>query len=139
MKKLSIFILALCFASSAYAGTASIGKIEQAFTANTVIAGTGYTTITRTFNVANIKSMGLWWKLNTGGSSGTSNTAVYMEASYNDTPTNFATVTTLTSNSQAATVNTLTFPNMKFVRFRATGLTNQATDSTITAHLFTQE
>lgn len=140
MKKMILLVALIVATANAYAGTSSMGKVERAFTENTVVAGTGFTTITRTFNIASIKNMGIWWKLNAGASNGNSHTLVYMEASYDDTPGNFATVTTMSRNTQtAATVNSLTFPDMKYVRFRATGAGTQATDSTITAYVFTQE
>lgn len=139
MKKIVSLIALVLMCSAAYAEQ---GKPENIFNATTV-AGTGSTVTSRIFNMNSVSGMGYWLKLapRTGNASFTgSNVALYMEVSPNDTVANFATVTTLSfATNNVATAGTLTVPNMKYVRFRATGLTGQATDSTITAYVFSRE
>jgi len=140
MKKFIVLIAALFLTTAAHA--TQQGKVEKIFDASTV-AGTGSTITSRVFNVGSVQSMGYWLKLepnSTNQSYKGSNVALYMQASYDDTAANFATVSTISyATNSAATAGTLAFPAMKYVRFRATGLTGQATDSTITAYLFTQD
>lgn len=144
MKYLALIVLALLSITSDASANNNNGKVEQVWSAQT-IAGTGATIVSRSFPVANIKDMGMWWKLNqavpaTPTHTSSSNVALYTEMSYDDTSTNFATVTTLTrAVNTVSTVDTIAFKPMRYARFRATGLTGQGTDSTITAYLFTQE
>lgn len=141
MKKLILILTAfLIFSGPAFADTV-IGKSDYIFNTNTV-PGTGNTILSRSFNISSVRNMGYWLNLAaTASSSGYtgSNVALYMMASPDDVAANYATVTTLTrATNGAATTGTLTFPCMKFIKFRATGIAGQATDSTITAVLFTQ-
>lgn len=144
MKYLALIILTLFSLTSEASANNNNGKVERLWDAQT-IAGTGATIVTRAFPVANVKDMGMWWKLNpavpaTPSHTSTSSVAFYTEMSYDDTSANFATVTTLTRTANTvSTIDTIAFKPMKYARFRATGLTGQGTDSTITAYLFTQE
>jgi hypothetical protein len=143
MKKLALLIAFLSLTTAAYANNNN-GNVQKLWDAQT-IAGTGTTVVTRGIPVANVKEIGVWHKLNqavpaTPSHTSTSAVNLYMEASYDDTSANYATVSTIYRNvNTVSTVNTITFPNMKYVRFRATGVTGQGTDSTITAYVFTQE
>lgn len=138
MKKY-IFLLALLLSAPAFAATNGI--VSNAFDGTTV-AGTGTTVVSRSFDFKGVKDMGYWLKLSPSASAGYtgSNVSIQMMTSYNDDIDNFATVTTLSyATNNVATVGTITFPNMRFVKFRVTGLTRQATDSTIKMYVFTQD
>ena len=148
MKKLIflIFLFMVVIQNQSFADAVS-GNVESVFgtvatPTTTVVAGTGATIVSRTFRMSSVRTpnIGYWLKLAPGVSSGTSNVALYTMTSPDDSSGSYATVSTITyATNNTATSGTIAYPYMKYVKFRATGLTGQATDSTITAYVFTQE
>lgn len=138
MKKFALALIAsILMAVNAYAGT-SVGKSEPMFDA-VVLNGTGTTVTSRTFNVASVSNMGYYLDINKGASNGGVNIRLTMEVSPNGSL--WATHSTIRQswNSIVATAGTIDVPAMSKVRFVAEGATGNATDSTVTAYLFTQE
>lgn len=146
MKK--FLILASLFAllsAPAYANTGS-GKVEQMFSA-TALNGTGSTIVSRTFATASLQSMGYWLKPNKAATPEGSAVDLRIQGSYDTTSANFATMSTVflgygatTTGAAIATAGTIAVvPCMKYVRFLAQGATGNATGTTVTAYVYTQE
>lgn len=146
MKKLFLLAVFTLFSSVSFAGAT---RVEQVCTPTTTIAGTGTTYISRVFSLGSIDKMGYWMK---GGKAALKPEPVYltmyMEGSYDTTASNFATMTDIVSVYSASrysseaiascgTVSTL--PACKYGRFVIQGLTNNATGTTVSAYIFTQE
>jgi hypothetical protein len=138
MRTLKLLAIGFLIASNAYAGT---GKVDQIFSGSTV-NGTGNTVVGRAINVSSADKIGFWFQSTKGASVGSTIAHdIVMQSSYSDTSSTFATAQTIRASSSVNTPTTvaLTHPNMKFVRFFVQGGTGNATDTTITAYMFTQD
>ena len=138
MKKLFLSISLFIFATtSSYAGS---GQVERIFNAD-VVAGTGTTVMSRTFDVSSIDRLGVWTQAGRGASVGsTIRFDMVMQGSYTDTSSKFATMSTIgTWADTSASASTITTPAMKYIRFYTKSTTGNATDTTVTAYLFSQD
>lgn len=138
MKLVYTLIIALMCAATAHAAP---GQTDRVFNGD-VLGATGATVVSRTFPVANADRIGVWFQVNRGASNGLIAVDMDMQASYDDTSANFATVQTVsspTANTVGATVNSVSAPPLKYVRFIAKGKTTNATDNTVTAYVFVKD
>ena len=140
MKK---YLLALLLISTN--AFASSGKVETIFDAQAV-AGTGPTITSRTFNTKSAGRMGFWLKAAKAATPEGVSLAMDIEGSYSDTSSTFATMATVmalyqfpTTSTVIASASTITVQSMPYVRFVIRSLTGNATGTTVTAKLFTQE
>lgn len=144
MKKLFLSALMLLISTTSYASTA--GRIEQIFNA-TAVSGTSTTVTSRTFNVGSIYRMGYWFKAAKAATPEGSAITMTVQGSWDDVSGDFATMQTvipldqytLTTTPMATAGTVSPVPAMKYVRFVAQGATGNATGTTVTAYLFTQE
>ena len=138
MKKwLLLFALFVSVSTPAFA----VGTEEEVFLAD-VVNGTGNTVVSRTFDVKSASVLGYWLDADNGASAGsTARINMVMQGSYDTTSANFATITTVFNqlSSTAATLGTITYPAIRYVRFVAQGYTGNATDTTVDMYLFKRE
>jgi len=146
LKKINaIFVIA---AITIFIGTnafASSGKSEIIFD-GVAVSGTGSTVTSRVFNVGSVDKMGYWFKATKAATPEGSAIRMSMEGSYDGASTTFATMQTVVPNDIFATTSTpyasagnMTVPSIKYIRFVAEGITGNATGTTVTAYLYTQE
>lgn len=140
MKK-SILVLALLFSCVTNSFAASQGRTETVFSSQ-VVAGTNQTVVSRAYNIGSSSRFGYWVKPTAGASAGsTIRLNMVMQGAPNNTSSEFATITTIQNamTTAAATLGTITAPNIQYVRFVTMGNTGNATDTTVTMYFFSQE
>lgn len=139
MKKWFLAFAFLLVTSSAYA--AALGTEEKVFLGD-VVNGTGNTVVSRVFDIKSASVLGYWLDADNGASAGsTARINMVMQGSYDTTSANFATITTVYNSlaTTAATLGTIQYPAIRYVRFVAQGYTGNATDTTVDMYLFKQE
>jgi len=135
MKKIFLVILMVMFISGV--AFASQGSVDKVFD-NEVIAKSGVVT-SRAFRVNSSDTFGAWLK-QTATVTGSPSLGIELEQSYSGATNTWATSTTLImddwTNSDVASVTTISPTPMKWMRFKATE--NGVTGTTLNMYLFSQ-